>query len=80
MNTKTKELRIDRIEENIAIAYDSANNEFSLCKSEFNLSEGDIIEATFSDTKTIVSVIVKAEKTAKEKDLLVTRLSKLFNK
>ena len=80
MNTKTKELRIDRIEENIAVAHDSENNEFSLCKGEFNLSEGDIIEATFSETETIISVTVKAEETAKEKDLLMTKLSKLFNK
>ena len=80
MNTKTKELRVDRIEENIAVAYDSDNNEYTFFKTDFFVSEGDIIDAVFDDAETIVKVTVKAEQTLNEKELLKARLSNLFKK
>lgn len=80
MNTKTKELRIDRTEENIVVALDKGGKEYFFSKEVFPVSECDIIEVIFDDNENIIDVTVKTEETAKAKEQLKTRLANLFKK
>lgn len=75
-----KELRIDRIESGVAVAYSDTGQEYRFPKTPENLREGDIVRAALTAGGQVTAVEILAEKTAQVKEEMRTRLHKLFKK
>ena len=78
MHTQSKELRVDRIEEGIAIAFDENGAKYIFSQNDFPACEGDIAHATFDRNGRITEIKIFKKKTNEEKELLQSRLSNLF--
>ena len=79
MNTFTK-LKIDRIEEGIAVAFSSEGNEYHFPQSFANVRENDVCDAIINDEGKVVSLSVNNRETQLNSDRMRTKLNKLFNK
>ncbi len=75
-----KELRIDRIESGIAVAYSDTGQEYRFPKTPENLREGDIVRAALTACGQVTAVEILTEKTAQVKEEMRARLHKLFKK
>ena len=80
MRETDKELRIDRIENGIAVAYSDTGQEYRFPKTPENLCEGDIVRAALTACGQVTAVEILTEKTAQIKEEMRTRLHKLFIK
>lgn len=80
MQSQQKELRVDRVEEGLAIAYDAEGNEYCMCARIADLKESDILLASINSDGTVFDVSVLQEKTEENKQALKNKLQKLFNK
>lgn len=80
MNTEKKELRVDRIEEGLVIAYDANGNEYCMCERIADIQESDILLADVNKDEQVVAVEVQREKMAVQTKTLTNRLKKLFDK
>ena len=74
------ELRVDRIENEIAVAYSDTGREYRFTKEPKELRDGDIILATIGKDGKITAVEILGDKTAQVKAELQSRLHKLFKK
>ena len=79
MNTFAK-LKIDRIEEGIAIAFSNEGEEYHFPQKFANVRENDICDAIFNDEGKVISLSVNNQETQRSRDRLQTKLNKLFNK
>ena len=71
-------LCVDRIEENIVVAFSDDGTAFNFQKSDYNVSEGDKISATINDSGEIINVkSIPCDREKHEADL-TKRLRKLF--
>lgn len=75
-----KKLRIDRIEENIAVAYDDGGNEYKIIEEPLQIKESDIVTAEFDECGNIIAISTEEEETAAVKNDFQGRLDKLFGK
>ena len=80
MSVRKTELHIDRIEDNIAVAYDSNGNEYFIREKIFEIKENDIIEATLSEEGFVTEISVLHKKTEDKKQFVKKLLSDLFSK
>ncbi len=80
MHSEKKELRVDRIEDGLAIAYDADGNEYCMCAKIADLKESDILLADINRDGNVFDVTVQQEETKKNEESLRNRLHKLFNK
>ena len=78
MSTETKKLCVDRIEEGIAIAYDTDGNEYCMCERIADIQESDVLLATVNENGAVVDVRIQREETEEEKQILHSRLHSLF--
>ena len=60
---KTAELRVDRIEEGVAVAYDAGGVEYRMCAKIAGLDENDILLAEINSEGEVVSAEKLPEKT-----------------
>ena len=74
------ELRVDRIENGIAVAYSDTGREYRFAKRPKELRDGDIIRATIGKNGEIIIVEILGDKTTQVKVEMQNRLHKLFNK
>lgn len=77
---KTTELRVDRIEEGVAVAYDADGAEYRMCAKINDLAENDVLRASLNDEGEVVSVKKLPEKTEAVRTAVQSRLDKLFGK
>lgn len=77
MQSKKKELRVDRIEEGLAIAYDVEGNEYCMCAKIADLQESDILVADINNNGVVFNVSVQRDKTEENKERLLARLQEL---
>lgn len=75
---KKTELRVDRIEEGVAVAYDANGAEYIMCAKIGDLAENDIFLADVNDVGEVVSTEKLPEKTAEVKAAVQSRLNRLF--
>lgn len=80
MHTNLKEMRIDRIEEGLAVGFTEDGEQFTLPKQNGELRENDIILAEVDESGEIISYTIKKEETETVKQTMQNRLRKLFNK
>lgn len=80
MGTKRIELRIDRIEDGIAVAFDRNGNEYTISANIADVKESDIIDATVNEQGEIINLAVLTDKTKAIKLSLKDKLKYLFNK
>jgi|GEM_PF-1896340 len=80
MNTEKKELRVDRIEDGLAIAYAFDGTEYCMCQKIADIHESDILLADINAEGNVVSVSVLQQETEEVKASFKERLHKLFNK
>lgn len=80
METKSKKMCVDRIEEGLAVAYTDDGDAYTMCQKIANLQESDIILATINENGEVVAAEVLSEETAAKKAELRSRLKNLFNK
>lgn len=73
-------LHVDRIEEDIVVAFADSGTKFSFKKADFDIKESDVIIATFNEKGEAIDIKVSKNETAKIKLSLRERLKKLFNK
>lgn len=76
---ENKELRVDRLEDGIAIAYDKNGNRYEMCGRIADLSENDLIFAAIGDGGEVLAATVLPEKTEKIKRDLHVRLQKMLD-
>ncbi len=79
MNTFTK-LKIDRIEEGIAIAFSNEGEEYHFSQKFANVRENDICDAIINDEGKVISLSVNSQETKRIRDRMHAKLNKLFNK
>lgn len=80
MNTETKKLYVDRVEDGVIIAYSIEKTEYIFSNEDSNIHENDILIANINENNEVVSVIVLQEETTKRINTLKNRVKKLFNK
>lgn len=80
METENKKMRVDRIEEGLAVAYTDDGQEYTIRREIADLKENDLIMATVSESGEIVAAEVLETETAAKKEELRSRLKNLFNK
>ena len=80
MSIEKKELRVDRIEEGMAIAYSTDGTEYCMCQKIADVQESDILLADINADGNVVSVTVLQSKTEEVKTSMQARLHKLFGK
>ena len=80
METENKKMRVDRIEEGLAVAYTDDGQEYILRKEIAYLKENDILLADIDQNGNVVNVQVRREETEKAKQTIKNRLQNLFNK
>ena len=80
MSIENKEMRVERIEDGIAVAYDRFGNEYTVRQRIADIRENDIIDATVNEHGHIIDLTVLSEKTEAAKLSLKDRLANLFNK
>lgn len=80
MHTETKKLRIDRIEEGIAVAFADDGKQYSLSPALCTMRESDILLVTLDTSDTVIAAEVLQKETEAEKDALRVRLKNLFHK
>ncbi len=80
MDTERKELRVDRIEDGLAIAYDASGNEYCMCAKIADLQESDVLLAAINKDGAVVDARVQHEKTNEIKQSLKSRLQSLFDR
>lgn len=77
---KTTELRVDRIEEGVAVAYDTDGAEYRMCAKIGDLAENDVLRASLNDEGEVVSAEKLPEKTEEIKAAAQSRLDRLFGR
>ena len=80
MHSEKKELRVDRVEEGLAIAYDADGNEYCMCAKIADLKESDILLASINSAGMVFDVAVQQEKTEANKQRLKNKLNALFSR
>ncbi|MBQ4599310.1 MAG: DUF3006 domain-containing protein [Clostridia bacterium] len=80
MEAESKKMRVDRIEEGLAVAYTDDGKEYILRENIANLKESDIIMATADENGNVIKVQVQREETENVKQTMKNRLQNLFNK
>lgn len=80
MHTKTIQLRVDRIEDGIAVAYAADGAEYCTCAKATGIEENDILLAIVDANGNITDVTVLPEETEKVKQTLKSRLHSLFDR
>ncbi len=80
MYTECKKLRVDRIEEGIAVAFSEDGTEYRIPQEFAAVQESDILMATIHENGEVTTVEVLREETQEKKQRLRSRLKKLFNK
>ncbi|MBQ4150888.1 MAG: DUF3006 family protein [Clostridia bacterium] len=80
MYPETKKLQIDRIEEEIAVAFSKDGKKYIIKSFDNAFCEGDIINATIDESGNVASFEVLSEETSLKKSTLLERLKKLFKK
>ena len=80
MYTECKKLRVDRIEEGIAVAFSEDGTEYRIPQELAAVRESDILMATIHENSEIAAIEVLPKETAAKKSALRSRLKKLFNK
>ena len=73
------ELRVDRIEEGLAVAYDAGGREYTFCAKLANAAENDILLATVGDGGVVVAAKKLTEKTNAVLKDMHARLNRLFD-
>ena len=73
---KETELRVDRIEEGLAVAYDEDGREYTFCAKLADVAENDILLATLGESDAVVA----AKKLNAVKQDMQARLNRLFDK
>ena len=76
---ETKELRVDRIENGLAVAYDRAGNEYVMCQKIGDLAECDVLSAAVNERGDVVEVVVRREETERAKSAARQNLNELFD-
>lgn len=77
---KKIELRVDRIEEGLAVAYDDSGEEYTFCTKLANVKENDILCATISDSGAVIEAQKLTGQTDSTLQDMQARLHRLFNK
>lgn len=77
---KKIELRVDRIEEGLAVAYDDSGAEYTFCAKLADVNESDILCATVSENGAVVEAQKLAEQTDSTLRDMQARLQRLFDK
>ncbi len=80
MQTKTIQLRIDRIEEGLAVAFAEDGTAYTVRADIADLRENDIIAASVDAHGEILTAEILHDETAAKKDELRLKLKNLFNK
>lgn len=80
MEAESKKMRVDRIEEGLAVAYTDDGKEYILRENIADLKESDIIIATADENGNVIKVQVQREETENVKQTMKNRLQNLFNK
>lgn len=75
-----KELRVDRIEDGVAIAYAADGTEYFMCQRIADLQESDILLAFVNQDGMVVDVTVRRKETEEVKQTLRNRLQSLFDR
>ena len=74
---KETELRVDRIEEGLAVAYDEDGREYTFCAKLADVAENDILLATLGESDAAKKL---TDKTNAVKQDMQARLNRLFDK
>ena len=77
---KETELRVDRIEEGLAVAYDEDGREYTFCAKLADVAENDILLATLGESDAVVAATKLTDKTNAAKQDMQARLNRLFDK
>lgn len=77
---KETELRVDRIEEGLAVAYDEGGREYTFCAKLTDAAENDILLAALGEDGAVVAATKLTEKTNAVKQDMQARLNRLFDK
>ena len=80
MCRNNKKLFIDRIEENVVIAFDDNNVKYTFRLNDNSLCESDIILAKITKSGELESIKVLKEETSLKKSSIFFRLQRLFKK
>ncbi len=73
-------LHIDRIEENIIVAFSDDGKKFSFAKPDINIKESDIVLATVNQNGEVVNIKPMIDESKQIKTSLSEKLKKLFKK
>ena len=76
---KETELRVDRIEEGLAVAYDDDGREYTFCAKLADAAENDILLATLGENDAVVAATKLTEKTNAVKQDMHARLRQPFD-
>ena len=76
---KETELRVDRIEEGLAVAYDDDGREYTFYAKLADAAENDILLATLGENDAVVAPTKLTEKTNAVKQDMHARLRRLFD-
>ncbi len=80
MENDVIKIRIDRIEENLIIAFSASGKRFAFENCYSDINEGDICNAVISNDGEVLSVVPDKKATFIKKEGLRARLKRLFSK